>query len=401
MLKTQVSGHCSNICQHWKTIEHGWSLNFFSQPKPHSQMGTGTVVVLNTVSLISSGTLWKHLLYLCVSAQLCWWQLQYWLQHRMVRVLGLSERQILYAKSCRHLPTLENKWACWSWNFFSQPKPHSQMGTGTVVVLNTVSLISSGTLWKHLLYLCISAQLCWWQLQYWLQHWLRCWLQYWLQHRMVRVLGLSERQILYAKSCRHLPTLENKWACWSWNFFSQPKPHSQRGAVVILNIVALISSGTLWKHLLYLCISAQLCCWWQLQYWLQHRMVRVLGLSERQILYAKSCRHFPTLENNWACWSLNFFSQPKPHSQMGTGTVVLNTVSLISSGTLWKHLLYLYVSLYLCAVVLVAAAILVATPEGAGSWTKWTPDTLCKILPTFANIGKQVSMLIIEFLQST
>ena len=28
------------------------------------------------------------------------------------------------------------------------------------------------------------------------------------------------------------------------------------------------------------------------------------------------------------------------------------------------------VSLYLCAVVLVAAAILVATPDGAGSWTK-------------------------------
>ena len=202
---------------------------------------------------------------------------------------------------------------------------------GAVVILNIVSL------WKQLLYLCISAQLCcWWQLQYW------------LQHRKVRVLGLSERQVLYAKSCRHLPTLENKWASWSWNFFSQPKPHSQMGAVVILNIVALISSGTLWKHLLYLCISAQL-CWWQLQYWLQHRMVRVLGLSERQILYAKSCRHLPTLENKWACWSLNCFSQPKPHSQLGTGTVViLNTVSLISSGTLWKHLLYLCISAQLC-----------------------------------------------------
>jgi len=213
MLKTQVSGHCSNICQHWKTIEHGWSLNFFSQPKPHSQMGTGTVVVLNTVSLISSGTLWKHLLYLCISAQLCWWQLQYWLQHRMVRVLGLSERQILYAKSCRHLPTLENKWACWSLNCFSQPKPHSQLGTGTVVILNTVSLISSGTLRTHLLYLCISAQLCWWQLQYWLQHWLRCWLQYWLQRRMVRSpSGHWERPSRYGL----IPCAK----VWSWSLNS-------------------------------------------------------------------------------------------------------------------------------------------------------------------------------------
>ena len=149
---------------------------------------------------------------------------------------------------------------------------------------------------------------------------------------MVRVPGRCDDQVNarsflqnLANICQHWKTIEHADP-WISSVNLNATRHSLMSidsTVVILNIVAPMSSGTLWKHLLYLCISAQLCwlCWWQLQYGLQHRMVRVPGRCDDQvnarsiqILFAKSCQHLPTLENNWACWSLNFFSQPKRYS---------------------------------------------------------------------------------------
>ena len=148
-----------------------------------------------------------------------------------------------------------------------------------------------------------SAQLCWWQLQYG------------LQHRMVRVPGRCDDQVNarsflqnLANICQHWKTIEHADpSIYSVNLnATRHSLMSIDSTAVMLNIVAPMSSGTLWKHLLYLCISAQLCwlCWWQLQYGLQHRMVRVPGRCDDQVNarsflqnLANICQHWKAIEH--------------------------------------------------------------------------------------------------------